>query len=170
MNRKTNHIVVIALSLVLLLLLAAPFVQAAERGKVTCRMVYYVTSFQSIPVGDIEGHNIFLLEAKGIGFWEPWGASLLKESCIGDRTKGLGSAEAYEIHTFPDGSTITMKIKAEATGAGPGKTGSSGGEETWTFLGGAGKFQGIQGGGTGKFWVLGPGQWYSDSEGEYTLP
>jgi hypothetical protein len=63
MNRKTNHIVVIALSLVLLLLLAAPFVQAAERGKVTGRNVLYATNIQIIPVGDVEGHNIYVLES-----------------------------------------------------------------------------------------------------------
>lgn len=170
MIRKTNHIMVIILSLVLLLLLAAPFVQAAERGKVTGRLVLYATSFQSIPVGDVEGHIIFLFEAKGIGFWEPWGAALLKNSATGDRTKGLGPAESYEIYTFPGGSTITTKSKGEATSAGTGKTGTGGGEGTWTFLGGTGKFQGIQGGGTFKWWVLGPGQWYSDFEGEYTLP
>jgi hypothetical protein len=170
MIRKTNHIMVITLSLVLLLLLAAPFVQAAERGKWTGRAVMYATSFQSIPVGDVEGHIIFLFEAKGIGFGEPWGACLLKESTTGDRTKGVGSTEGYGIWTYPDGSTITTKGKGESTSAGPGKTGAGAGEVTWTYLRGTGKFLGIQGGGTGKFWLLGPGQWYADSEGEYTLP
>jgi hypothetical protein len=170
MNRETNHIMVITLSLVLLLLLAVPFVQAAERGKVTGRVVLYATNFQSIPVGDAEGHSIYLLEAKGIAFWEPWGACLLKPITIGDRTKGVGSTEGYAIWTYPDGSTITTKEKGGSTSAGPGKTGAGEGEGTWTFVSGTGKFQGIQGGGTSKFWVLGPGQWYGDAEGEYTLP
>jgi hypothetical protein len=170
MIRKTNHIMLITLSLVLLLLLAVPFVQAAERGNVTCRQVWYATNFQSIPVGDVEGHIISLFEAKGITFWEPWGAVLAKVSATSDRTKGLGPAESYEIYTFPDGSTITTKCKGEATSAGTGKTGAGGGEGPWTFVSGTGKFQGIQGGGTFKWWVLGPGQWYSDFEGEYTLP
>jgi hypothetical protein len=161
---------VITLSLVLLLLLAAPFVQAAERGKVTGRLVFYVTNVQSVPVGDVEGHIIYLLEAKGIAFWKPWGPCLIKDSQTGERTKGLGSTEAYDIHTFPDGSTITTKFKSESTSAGSGKTGTGAGEGTWTFVSGTGKFQGIQGEGTGKFWVLGPGQWYEDFEGEYKLP
>jgi hypothetical protein len=170
MIKKTNHIMVITLSLVLLLLLAVPFVQAAERGKVTGRNVLYVTNVQLIPVGDVEGHNIYLLEAKGIAFWEPWGAALIKQSEIGDRTKGVGLSEGYAIYTFPDGSTITTKWKAGSTRAGSGKTGAGEGEFTYTFVSGTGKFQGIQGGGTGKFWVLGPGQFYADFEGEYTLP
>jgi hypothetical protein len=170
MIRKTNHIAVITLSIVLLLLLAAPFVQAAERGKVTNRLVLYVTNTQMIPIGDVEGHIIFLYEAKGIAFWEPWGPVLNKESGIGDRTKGLGHHECYDIYTFPDGSTITTKFKGKTTSAGSGKTGAGGGEGTWTFVSGTGKFQGIQGGGTSKFWHAGPGQAYADIEGEYTLP
>jgi hypothetical protein len=170
MIRKTNHIMVITLSLVLLLLLAVPFVQAGERGKWTGRGVMYATNYQSIPVGDVEGHIVFVMEAKGIGFGEPWGPCLLKGVDAGDRTKGEGSTEGYGIWTYPDGSTITTKGKSVSRGAGLGKTSAAEGEFTWTFVRGTGKFQGIQGGGTGKFWVLGPGQWYSDSEGEYTLP
>ena len=168
MNRKTNHIMVITLSLALLVLLAAPFVQAAERGKVTARVVWYATKFQSIPVDDVEGHIIFVLEAKGIAFEEPWGAALGKSSGTSDVTKGLGSSEAYIVNTYPDGSTTTFKAKSWATSAERGNTVA--GEGTWTYVRGTGKFQGIQGEGTLKFWVLGPGQWYGDYEGEYTLP
>jgi hypothetical protein len=170
MIRKANHIVFITLAVVFLLLLTAPFVQAGERGKWKGRGVFYATNYQSIPVGDVEGHIVFVMEAKGIGFGEPWGPCLLKESDIGDRTKGLGSTEGYSIWTYPDGSTITTKGKGESTSAGSGRTGAGAGESTWTFVSGTGKFQGIQGGGTSKWWALGPGQWYADSEGEYTLP
>ncbi|MGA2468979.1 MAG: hypothetical protein ABSH06_32170 [Thermodesulfobacteriota bacterium] len=170
MIRKTNHIMVIVISLVLLLLLAAPFVQAAERGKVTSRNFYYATNVQIIPVGDVEGHVIFVLEAKGITIGEPWGAALIKESITGDRTKRLGPGEGYSVYTYPDGSTITTKFKGEVTAAGRSKTGTSEGEGTWTYVRGTSKFQGIQGGGTFKYKELGPGQWYSDLEGEYTLP
>ena len=98
------------------------------------------------------------------------GAALGKKSTTGDRTKGLGPDEGYQIYTFPDGSTITTKDRGMATSAGTGKTGSGAGEGTWTLVSGTGKFQGIKGGGTLKFWVLGPGQFYADLEGEYTLP
>ena len=168
MIRKTNHIIVIALSLVLLLLLAAPFVQAAERGKVTGRNFYYATNIQIISVGDVEGHVIFVYEAKGISFGELWGAASLKESATGDRMKGLGPGEGYTVATYPDGSTTTVRFKGEATSAEGGR--GVEGEGTWTYLRGTGKFQGIQGGGTFKYRVLVPGQWYSDIEGEYALP
>jgi hypothetical protein len=130
----------------------------------------YATNVQIIPVGDVEGHVIFLVEAKGITIGEPWGAALVKESYTGDRTKGLGSTEGYTIQTYPDGSTITIKFKSESTSTGPAKTGAGEGQATWTFVSGTGKFQDIQGGGTSKFWILGPVQWHEDGEGEYTLP
>jgi hypothetical protein len=168
MIRRTNHLMFITLSLVLLLLLAVSFVQAAERGKVTGRQVSHATSFQSIPVGDVEGHIIFLLESKGITFEEPWGSAIAKGSETGERTKGLGSSSGYVVFTYPDGSTATIKGKSKATSAEGGKTVA--GEGTWTYVRGTGKFQGIQGGGNLNFWVPGPGQWYLDYEGEYTLP
>ena len=138
--------------------------------KVTGRDVLYATNIQIVPVGDVEGHNIYLLESKGIGFREPWGPCLIKNSETGDRTKGLGSNEGYGVSTYPDGSTITTKFKAESTRAGSGQTGAGEGEGTYTCVRGTGKFQGIQGGGTFKYRVLGPGQWYADWEGGYTLP
>jgi len=143
---------------------------AGERGKVVLRDVYFATGFPSAKVPDTEGHAIYLIEAKGMSFSEKWGPCLLVQSGIGDYTKGLGPAEGYTHRTYPDGSTITTKYKGEAKTVGRGITGGGGGEVTWTFIKGTGKFEGIQGGGTSKYWVLGPGQWYSDSEGEYTLP
>ena len=95
---------------------------------------------------------------------------MLVLSGTGDYTKGIGPAEGYSFYTYPDGSTITTKWKSEAKTVGRGITGGGGGESTWTYIKGTGKFEGIQGGGTSKYWVLGPGQWYSDGEGEYTLP
>jgi hypothetical protein len=55
-------------------------------------------------------------------------------------------------------------------GAGRSISGSSSTEETWTYTKGTGKFEGFQGAGTFKAYILGPGQWYSDWEGECTLP
>jgi len=144
--------------------------QAGERGKVVSRDVLFATGFQSAKVPDVEGHVIYLLDAKGMSFNEKWGPCLLVLSGAGDYTKGLGPAEGYSHYTYPDGSTITTKWKAEAKTVGRGITGGGGGEATWTYIKGTGRFEGIKGGGTSKYWVLGPGQWYTDGEGEYTLP
>jgi hypothetical protein len=143
---------------------------AGERGKVVARDVFFATGFPSAKVPDQEGHAIYLLEAKGMSFNEKWGPCLLVQSGVGDYTKGVGPYEGYIHYTYPDGATITIKFKGEAKRVGKGMTGSGEGGGTWTYIKGTGRFEGIQGGGTSRYWALGPGQWYSDGEGEYTLP
>jgi len=136
---------------------------AGERGKVVVRDVCFSTNYVSAKVPDVEGHAINLIEAKGMSFSEKWGPCLLVLGAMQDYTKGVGPYQGYIHYTYPDGSTITIKIE------GKGKPGARG-EGTWSYIKGTGKFEGIQGGGTRQYWVLGPGQWYVDAEGEYTLP
>ena len=66
MTKKANQIVFITLAVILLLLLAALFVQAGERGKWTGRGAFYATNYQSIPVGDVEGHIVFVINKASI--------------------------------------------------------------------------------------------------------
>jgi hypothetical protein len=75
-----------------------------------------------------------------------------------DVRKETSSGEAYLHATFPGGSTYIVKAE------------SKGGKGTFTFIKGTGKLEGIQGGGTFKSYLLDPSQWYTDWEGEYTLP
>jgi hypothetical protein len=89
---------------------------------------------------------------------------------MGDSIKGAGAIQGYNYTTFPDGSTITSNFEAKAMGGGRGISGTASSESTWTYMRGTGKFEGIQGRGTAKSYTLGPGQSYSNAEGEYTLP
>ena len=140
---------------------------AGEKGKVVVRDVFFSQGYlASTKVADVDGHAMNLLEAKGMSFSEKWGPCLLVLRVVQDYTKGVGPYEGYIHYTYSDGSTITIKIKGEGKAAGPGAKG----EGTWTYLKGTGEFEGIQGGGTREYWVLGPGQWYADAKGEYTLP
>jgi hypothetical protein len=143
---------------------------AAEKGKVAGRQVFYMTTIQTLKVPDVEGHTINLLEAKGIFSSEKWGAALIYQINTLDFIKGTGTFQGYTHTTFPDGSTMTSKFEGKSTGGGVGTTGMASSEGTWTYVKGTGKFQGIQGRGTFKSYVLAPGQFYSDVEGEYTLP
>jgi hypothetical protein len=136
---------------------------AGEKGKVVAREVDYATTVHTLKVPDVEGHTILLIESKGIGFSEKWGACLHYKTLTLDLVKGEGTRAGYTHYTFPDGSTITSKW--EGKGGALGKA-----EGTWTYIKGTGKFEGIQAGGTWKSRSMGPGQWYADSEGEYTLP
>ena len=143
---------------------------AGEKGKVVERFAWFASSFPSAKVADVEGHAIVLLEAKGILFNEKWGAAIVDQSGTCDFIKGAGPHEGYDVTTFPDGSTIVDRYKGSARGGGAGTTKSASGEGTWSYVKGTGKFEGIQGGGTYKYWVLGPGRWYTEREGEYTIP
>jgi hypothetical protein len=143
---------------------------AGERGKVAAREVDYSTAVHTLKVPDVEGHTIFLSEAKGIVFTEKWGACLDYKTYTMDLIKGEGTQAGYGHYTFPDGSTYDTKWEGKNKGGGRGIVGSAAAEGTWTYIKGTGKFEGIQGGGTWKVYVLGPGQWYADNEGEYTLP
>ena len=144
---------------------------AGERGKFVARWVVYGTSFQTLKVPDVEGHTIFLTEAKGIAFSEKWGAHLIYLTGTYDIIKkGEGTVQGYNQMTFPDGSTITSKWEGKLMGRGRTVTGASSTEGTWTYIKGTGKFEGIQGVGTYKSYILGTGQWYNDMEGDYTLP
>ena len=136
---------------------------AGEKGNVVVRDVFFSAGYTSAKVPDLEGHVMNLIEAKGMSFSEKWGSCLLTMSATQDYTKGVGPYQGYIHYTYPDASTITIKITGEGKG-------SSRGEGTWTYLKGSGRFEGIEGGGTREYTVLGPGQWYADAEGEYTLP
>ena len=148
----------------------SPTALGVEKGKVKSRDVYFATNFRSAKVPHEEGHNMFLMEAKGMSFSEKWGAAVGVMTGTGDYTKGAGPCEGYVQWTYPDGSTLTIKYKAQQKGAGAGITGGAGGDGTFTYINGTGKFEGIKGGGTVEYSVLAPGQWYADGIGDYILP
>ena len=131
---------------------------AGESGKVGGRLVCHSTTSHVLKVPDEEGHIIMMYEGKGIGFSEKWGNYLIALMGMLDVRKETSSGEAYLHATFPDGSTYMVKAE------------SKGGKGTFTFIKGTGKLEGIQGGGTYKSNPLDPNQWYTDWQGEYTLP
>ena len=147
---------------------------AEERGNVANREVLNMAAVQTLKVPDVEGHAIRLCEAKGIVFTEKWGNCLAYHTYTIDLIKGEGTSQGYAHYTYPDGSAYDTKFEGKNKGAATefsaGIAGSVNAEGTWTYIKGTGKFEGIQGGGTYKVYVLGPGQWYADVEGKYTLP
>jgi len=147
---------------------------AGERGKIIERWVQYTTTVQTLKVPDVEGHSIHMVETKGIGSDEKWGAYLTDQTYTMDLIKAEGTHQGYGHATFPDGSTMSVKFEGKNKGASikfsADIAGSVGAEGTFTYIKGTGKFEGIGGGGTYKVYILGPGQFYADMEGEYTLP
>ncbi len=135
---------------------------AEERGKITARDVHYAPAVHTLKVPDVENHISMMYESKGISFPEKWGACLVNQIGFMDLVKGQGTCQGYNQFSFRDGSIISGKWE--------GSIGPAGSEGTWTFIKGTGKFNGIQGAGTWKGYMLSPERWYSDWEGEYRLP
>jgi hypothetical protein len=137
---------------------------AGERGKVSNREIWVMTSNQTLKAPDMEGHILSLWEVKGIIFTEKWGACQGYVPATGDfiGPKGEYTGQGYCLYTYPDGSTTIHKWESKV------REGRK--EGTWTYIKGTGRFEGIQGGGTFTWTMVGPDRWYTDIEGEYTLP
>jgi hypothetical protein len=137
--------------------------------KVKARTVLYRVNWQQIEVGDQKGHVYVLYESKGIetilqgkAFCDGW--SLRQGGFLDINLKsGAGYAHGFEVMTDKDGDKIFDTWEGK-----PGKGGLW--EGTWTYTGGTGKWQGIQGRGTWITHEPAPGQSYDDWEGEVELP
>lgn len=160
----------ISISLLLSIIFGMSIAIGAERGKWSARDVYYGTRIEAGKVPGAERHTMYLLEGKGISFIDGEGAIACVMVGTLDYNKGEGPTRGYTYYTFPDGSTVTTQYTSVTKAGGPGMAGGAGGESSWTFVSGTGKFEGITGGGKGKYWIVAPGQWYSETEGDYTLP
>jgi hypothetical protein len=137
---------------------------AGERGKVSNREIWVRTSAQTLKVPDIEGHTLVLWEVKGIVFTEKWGACQGYVAATSDYIvpNRESTGQGYCQYTYPDGSSTIHKWESKV------REGRK--EGTWTYTKGTGRFEGIQGGGTFAWTMVGPDRWYTDIKGEYTLP
>ncbi len=113
------------------------------------------------------------MDARGLSFPDTGEVGTYLGKVTFDITNGTGPHQAYWVTTYEDKSTVITSCKGVTT-AGP--DGTSTFEGTYTYIGGTGRFAGIQGGGsyTGKRMApLAPGvpaDTFSDYVTTYTLP
>jgi hypothetical protein len=96
----------------------------------------------------------------------------MSSNCAGVElwNKGVGTTFGYCIGLAPDGDKIIFEVKQENKKSGPGlKSG------TWKYIGGTGKFAGIEGGGEYTTYQVRPAadgtyQSVSKDKGNYKLP
>jgi hypothetical protein len=129
----------------------------------------YETKTESVPVGDVEGHNLILSTRNGFCVLENGEVATQITVFIGDFIKQSGSTTAYHTLTFADGSTIISKALGgieRAAAAGP--LASRGARE---IIKGTGRFEGIKGtgAGTSKFLPIEKGETIPKAIGEVTL-
>lgn len=129
--------------------LGATFQAGAET--LNYKLYTYVTKYERVPIGDVEGHAVSMTVRNSFFVLESGEVATAFSVSTGDTTKGTGPFSQYTTITFPDGSIITTKTQGTVEGRPVYSVGeyASGG---WTgeILQGTGRFQGIKGTVTSK--------------------
>lgn len=74
------------------------------------RITTYVTHFEVLPVGDVEGHILGTVSRKGLVFFENGEIATYTVWVTIDLIKGNGSFQGYSLTTYQDGSTQVNKL------------------------------------------------------------
>jgi hypothetical protein len=152
------------------LVVAAPVWAAEDLG--TGRRVQGTVGVEAVPVEDVEGHVLGVVEFGGLTFFANGEIAPHRNVSTFDLTDGEGPHSGYVLHRFVDGSTSAERY----TGAVriDGESGRSIVEGTFECSGGTGRFVGIEGGGTyrgERFGSLEAGQYlYIDFTGSCAVP
>jgi hypothetical protein len=134
---------VLALTSVMLLGVGANRSASADET-LKWRHVQHNASVQSLNVGDVNGHSLFLYQLPGIAFFPD--GSLGSTMVVGtsDLMNGSGTNSGYAILNFSDGSAAFMKYSG--TNKIDGNRFPRQG--TFTVVGGKGRYEGAKGDGT----------------------
>ena len=108
----------------------------------------YVTHHESVPVGDEEGHTLYLMARRAFLVFENGQVATQCAVISGELIKGSASSFQYQTITFSDGSTIIVKAQTTVEGRGAGKPVAA--RSTREIIKGTGRFEGIKGTGTSK--------------------
>lgn len=158
----------IAVTLVAMMVLLVPMVQAAE--ETVGRSVYHTIKAETMEVGDVPGHIIVVAQHSGLGFFTKGPAAgqiaTRKGVAYTDVVKGKGTFTNYIVYTFRDGSTVVHKATGTSTPVDGGKTVAF--EGTYEVAGGTGKFAGAKGKGTFKAERLGSAETGADGYADFT--
>jgi len=152
---------------------AAPLAGAEKTVKEKGRIVYHFVKVEVMQVGDVPGHIIGVVDARGLSFPDTGEVGTYSNKIMFDLTNGTGPHQGYAMTTFEDKSTVIWQYRGVTT-ARP--DGTSTFEGTSTYIGGTGRFVGIKGGSsyTGKRMAPvtpgGPADSFADYVATYTLP
>ena len=133
------------------------------------RSVFHNVKWETVSVGDEEGHVFAIVEDKGIateleGRKFQDGGVIRTVGLIDMNVKtGLGSGSGYMVVTDRDGDKyyMTWKNKVKSPPSWEGEI---------TIVKGTGKYEGIHGKGTFVSYPMAPTQYYADWEEEVELP
>ena len=116
-----------------------------QAGEVTrnFKVNNWITKIQFIPIPDSPGRVIGFYERQGDVVYEDGETAKQLLRCTFDMVKGLGPFQGYSQLIFKDGSTAMVKVQGVMTKPKEGKLPA--GHGTGKYIGGTGRFKGIQG-------------------------
>lgn len=142
---KKNKMTIAILGRICIFLIAALLlVPTAQAGgiAVKCKLISPVTRIEVVPVPDLKGHAVGVLERRGLAIYENGEIAAYHTRATFDSTKGKGgSFWGYSDYKFEDGSTNISKYQGTMTVV-DGKKLLKG---TGKYIHGTGRFEGIKG-------------------------
>jgi hypothetical protein len=121
-----------------------------------------------MPVGDVEGHNLYTMTRRAFLVFENGEVATQRSVINGERQGTASSALQYNTITFSDGSTILMRVQTTSLET-PGGPRSS--KQTREIIKGTGRFAGITGTGSSavKYFRIEEGEAGAKGIGEGTI-
>jgi len=108
------------------------------------KLYTWVVKVERAMVGDMEGHNLNLTIRRAFCVFENGETGTSISVITGDSTKTSGALLVYTTITFPDSSTIVVKLQG-MIGGGATVGGYTSSKLTGEIIKGTGRFEGIKG-------------------------
>lgn len=142
---KTSRMSIVALGFIcvslIVVMILAPAALAGEKY-MKYKIASSVTKMEVVPISDIKGHIIGVMERRGVAIYENWETAAYHSQIIFDSIEGQGATfSGYANLSFADGSTSISKF----TGAAPEVKGKKIIKGTGDYIKGTGRFEGIKG-------------------------
>jgi hypothetical protein len=145
-RRWTTNIMI----LISVMIFLVPVAQAAEEH--AGRLVQHTLNVETKEVGDVPGHITGVAESCGLIFFSKGPASGEIATTMAtthfDIVNGKGTNTSERVITYPDGSTLSLKVIGTQTPVDGGKRTAF--EGSYEFTGGTGRYEGKEGKGTYK--------------------
>jgi hypothetical protein len=147
MKSSTSHvcryICIFALTLALCVISYTGVATAANLQR-SGQHVQHNIAFNPIKIGDIEGHIIGTYQNEGLIIIDDGEVGTSVNNGTLDLTNGLGTYSGYIVIIFKDDSSYTTHYEGAYTMTDKGRVSTG----TYKFVGGTGRFEGIQGEGS----------------------
>lgn len=164
---KSKRLTLLLISLASIFMFGLTTSLAQEKTKIEGKISLVNTKYEVIKLDDIEGHVLVQHGWKGVDVVT---GDQVFTSGSSDYVKGNGPHRSYSKMVDPDGDVYFNKAEGRTTTTlspeGKPVTTIKG---TFSFTRGTGKFENIQGGGTYKGKIIGPGILTYEWEGEYFI-